>query len=105
MSMPKADDATRAYFRSLLPEDDRVTVKPMFGHLAGFVHGNMFTGIFGVDVFVRLPEAERDDLLSLPGASVFAPMAERPMKESAVMPAVWRDDPERSRGWITRSLV
>src|SRR4051812_22842000 len=47
MPMPKADEVTRDYFHSLLPEDPRLTVRPMFGNLAGFVNGNMFTGVFG----------------------------------------------------------
>ena len=104
MSMPKGDEATREFFRSLLPEDDRVTVRPMFGNLAGFVHGNMFTGILGSSVFVRLPERDREELLALPGASIFAPMPERPMKGYVVMPAAWRDDPDQARTWVVRSL-
>src|SRR2546426_11196 len=54
MSMPRPDEANRAYFHSLLPEDPRITVRPMFGNLAGFVNGNMFTGIFGSSGFVHL---------------------------------------------------
>src|SRR5689334_6427146 len=68
MSMPRPDEATRAYFHTILPEDARIGVRPMFGNLAGFVNGNMFTGIFGASVFVRLPAEERAALLALPGA-------------------------------------
>ena len=73
MSMPKGDESTREFFRSLLPDDDRVTVRPMFGNLAGFVQENMFSGIFGASVFVRLPEGAREELLALPCTAAFAP--------------------------------
>ena len=63
MSMPKPDEASRKFFESILPEDTRVKVRPMFGNVAGFVNGNMFIGLFGSDVFVRLSEADKAELL------------------------------------------
>jgi TfoX/Sxy family transcriptional regulator of competence genes len=104
MSMPKADEATRAYFHSLLPEDPRVSVRPMFGNLAGFVNGHMFTGIFGESVFVRLPEEARTELLAIPDAELFEPMAGRPMREYVTFPVAWREDQEQARAWVQRSL-
>jgi len=49
--------------QSWLPEDPRVQVRPMFGNLAGFSNGNMFIGLFGSAVFVRLGEDDRTELL------------------------------------------
>ena len=46
--MPKADKSSREFFTSMVPDDPRVTVRPMFGNLAAFVNGNMFR-IDGVD--------------------------------------------------------
>ena len=105
MSMPKADEATREYFHSLLPDFAPVTVRPMFGNLAGFVNGNMFTGIFGESVFVRLPEEDREELLRVPGAAPFAPMPGRPMREYVTLPEAWREEPEVARAWVERSLA
>ena len=31
----------------MLPDDPEIEVKPMFGNLGAFVHGNMFAGLFG----------------------------------------------------------
>src|SRR5258708_32042678 len=98
MSMPRPDEATRAYFHSLLPEDARIGVRPMFGNLAGFVNGNMFTGVFGSRVFARLPPGDRAELLAIPGAAVFAPMEGRPMTEYVTLPDDWRGEPQRGRG-------
>ena len=47
MEIPKPTEADKEYFRSVLPEDPEVEVKPMFGNLGAFVHGNMFAGLLG----------------------------------------------------------
>ena len=102
--MPKADESSRDFFTSLVPDDPRVTVRPMFGNLAGFVNGNMFLCLLGPDIAVRLPEADREALLREDGAAPFEPMAGRPMKEYIAMPEAWRDEPDRMREWVARSL-
>ena len=104
MSMPRPDGESKEFFASVLPDDPRVHVRPMFGNLAGFVNGNMFTGLFGNDVFVRLSEVDRAELLREDGASPFEPMPGRPMAEYVVLPRSWRDEPVRVRTWIDRSL-
>ena len=39
MEIPKPTEADKEYFRSLLPAGPDVEVKPMFGNLGAFVHG------------------------------------------------------------------
>ncbi|HSV38929.1 MAG TPA: TfoX/Sxy family protein [Nocardioidaceae bacterium] len=77
MEMPKATDADKDHFRSLVPEATGVEVKPMFGQLGAFVNGNMFAGLFGSSVGVKLDEGSAAELASM-GAGPFGP-AERPM--------------------------
>lgn len=77
MTMPRPDPATRDHFHALVPDDPRVTVRPMFGQLAAFVHRSMCTGIFGSDVFFRLGQPDREELLAQPGAEEFEPMPGR----------------------------
>ena len=103
MEMPKPTDADKEFFRSLVPDDPRVEVKPMFGNLGAFVNGNMFMGLFGADVGVKLPERERDELLALDGAGPFGP-AERPMGGYAALPAAWRDSRAEAGPWVARAL-
>jgi len=86
-----------------VPARPGVEVRPMFGHLAGFVHGNMFVGLFGRHVFVRLGPEQREKLMAEAGTSLFEPMPGRPMKEYVVMPSDWQSEPERARAWATRS--
>jgi TfoX/Sxy family transcriptional regulator of competence genes len=91
-------------FRSLVPEDDRVTVRPMFGNISAFVNGNMFFGVFGSDLFVRLSSEDRLDLLRNKGSSMLEPMKGKPMKDYVVLPENWRVKPETLRSWISKSL-
>ena len=105
MTMPRPSEESKAFFQSMLPLDDRVVAKPMFGNMAGFVNGNMFTGLFGDDLFVRLAEADRQELLREEGASKLEPMPGRPMVEYVVLPSAWRQEPDRVRTWVERSLA
>ena len=104
MKMPRPDAEAKEFFESVLPEDLRVRVRPMFGNLAAFVNGNMFMGLFGNDLFVRLSNEDRAELLSEEGASLLEPMKGRPMKEYVLVPKGWREQPETVTGWVSRSL-
>ena len=86
-------------FRSLVPEDGRVTVKPMFGNISAFVNGNMFFGVFGNDLFLRLSGQDQVELLKNKGASML-----EPMKGYVVLPKTWSAKPETLRSWISKSL-
>ena len=102
--MPKADPRTATLFRALLPSDPRVTVRPMFGQTAAFVNGQMFAGTFGSHVFARLDESSRAELLTEPGATAFAPMKNRPMKEYVQLPSEMLSDTGAAKQWIARAL-
>ncbi len=102
--MPKADAETEAFFRSLLPARKEIVVRPMFGQTAAFVNGNLFSGIFGKQVFVRLPEEDGAVLMKEEGARQFAPMEGRPMRSYIVMPSHWIREPRKARSWLEKSL-
>src|SRR6266699_1377834 len=104
MKMPKPTAEDKARFESLVPRDARVEVKPMFGNLGGFVNGNMFMGLFGADVGVKLDDADRDKLLAEKGTGPFGP-AERPMAGYVTLPGTWRSTPAKAKPWIAKSLA
>jgi len=105
MSMPKPDDESKAYFRSLVPDDPRIQSRPMFGNLAAFVNGNMFLALFGSQVAMRLSNNDRADLLRQAGASPFEPMPGRPMEEYVVLPEAWRKSRKEADEWVGRSFA
>src|SRR5437870_12150661 len=76
----------------------------MFGNISAFVNGNMFARLFGNDLFARLPEESRKELLEKEGALLLEPMKGRPMKEYVVIPKAWRKQHETARTWVIRSL-
>ena len=101
--LPKPTEETKDYFASIVPNHPAVTIRPMFGQLSAFVNGNMFMGIFGEDVLVRLPEADREEVLGA-GGRVFEPMPGRPLREYVLLPEAWREEPDRIHDCVARSL-
>ena len=104
LKIPRPDKETVDLFRSLAPEDDRVTIRPMFGNISAFVNGNMFFGVFGNDLFVRLSDQGKAELLKNEGASMLEPMRGKPMKDYVVLPKIWKTNPRALRSWISKSL-
>ena len=102
MEIAKPTDGDRGWFRSLVPTDPRVEVKPMFGNLGAFVNGNMFMGLFGPDVGIRLPATEAEELLAL-GGGPFGPTG-RPMRGYVSLPTAWRGKAAKNTAWVTRAL-
>jgi TfoX/Sxy family transcriptional regulator of competence genes len=103
MPWKKAPDELIATFDEALPADGRVERRKMFGFPSAFVNGQMFTGLFQEEMFVRLAESERDKLLSS-GWHLFEPMPGRPMREYVVIPKGVLDDRAGVRKWVKRAL-
>ena len=95
---------SEAFLRLLVAEREEVTVHPMFGNLSAFIGGNMCLGVYGEDLFLRLSEADRAELLRAKGASIFEPVKGRQMREYVVVPRSWARDPAKLEPWVTRSL-
>lgn len=76
----------------------------MFGNLGAFVNGNMFMGLFGASVGVKLPDDARDALLLVDGAGPFGPV-ERPMGGYVTLPAAWVSDAALAAPWVQRALA
>lgn len=103
MQIPKPSEQDKLFFRSLIPDGPDVEIKPMFGNLGAFVHGNMFAGLFGPAVGVRLDDAGTEELAAVDGAGPFGP-DERPMGGYVSLPEAWRGTPELAASWVERAL-
>ena len=88
MEMPKPSDADKEHFRKVVPDHPDVVVKPMFGNLGAFVNGNMFAGLFGPTIGVKLSEADKQELEGSERTVPFGP-PERPMGGYTGLPEVW----------------
>ena len=86
MKLPKASAPAARLFAELLPPDSRVQRRLMFGQQAAFVNGNMFFGVFGEELFVRLSDRDRESALRIEGSKVFEPIAGHRMSEYVVLP-------------------
>ena len=101
--MPKANDADKDRFRSLVETVAHipgVEVKPMFGQLGAFMNGNMFAGLFGSAVGVKLSAEAAEELSAVPGSGPFGP-EERPMGGYLALPPDMGDD--EATAWFERA--
>src|SRR5450759_256812 len=62
-----------------------ITRKQMFGNPCAWIGGNMVSGLFGDDWWVRVSEPDRDRLLELPGAHPLEVMPGKAMGRSVVL--------------------
>jgi len=105
VKIPRPEPESVRLFKSLVPDNPTVTVRPMFGNISAFVNGNMFFGLFGNDLFVRLSPQDLAALLNENGAFNLEPMKGKPMKDYVVMPRSWRGEPETVRDWVSKALA
>lgn len=93
-----------ASFEKIVPKDEHVERRKMFGCPCAFVGGNMFMGVHQDNMFLRLPEAGREEFFKIKGAVSFEPMPGRFMKEYVVVPRELLGDTKSLKGWIRRSI-
>jgi TfoX/Sxy family transcriptional regulator of competence genes len=107
-SMPrfaKAPEEVVSRFREAVQGLPGLESRTMFGYPCAFVNGQMFAGVFADRMMVRLAEADRAELLALPGARPFEPVAGRVMREYVELPADITRTPASLRPWFERGLA
>ena len=104
MQMPKATDEEKERFREVVPSGPAVEVKPMFGNLGAFVNGNMFAGLFGSSLGVKLSETDLAELREVEGSHAFGP-EERPMGGYLSVPDTWTEHPEEAAPWLEKAMA
>jgi TfoX/Sxy family transcriptional regulator of competence genes len=85
-------------------EPFQVQHKMMFGSPVYTVKHNMFSGVHGDHIFLRLSETDKKDISShFPDVKPFEPLKGRVMKEYVIIPeSIYRDE-YVLRGWLQRS--
>ena len=100
----KAPADLKERFEAAVAGIDGLEQRQMFGYPAGFIGGNMTTGLHQESWIVRLPEAERQECLDA-GWSIFEPMPGRPMREYVALPGEVAADPDGARAWVERAAA
>ena len=81
-----------------------ISIRKMFGYPCAWIAGNMLTGLFAEDWWVRVSEPDREALLAVPGAHQFEVMPGRSMGRYVVLPPeVVASDADVDL-WLTRAI-
>jgi TfoX/Sxy family transcriptional regulator of competence genes len=92
-------------FTAVTDRHPDIARRKMFGEIAGFVNGNMVTGLHSGRWFVRLTGDDKAEALALAGAGPFEPMPGRPMGDYIVLPPAVVDDDAALDGWLGRAIA
>ena len=77
----------------------------MFGYPCAWIAGNMLTGLFAEDWWVRVSEPDREALLALPGAHPFEVMPGKAMGRYVVLPPDVVASEADLNGWLDRAIA
>lgn len=103
MKFEKADPAMVKLFDEMAVGPERGAEKRMmFGYPCRFMNGNMFMGMHGNRIILRLSEEDRANFVGAEGGKPFEPMPGRIMKEYVVVPEEMLSKPSL-KSWIERS--
>jgi TfoX/Sxy family transcriptional regulator of competence genes len=98
----KSGLAAQTAFRRVVPDDERVTVRPMFGSVAAFAGGQMFMCLFDNELYYRLGGPDREALRTH-GGTPLEPMPGRPMREYMSLPE-WQLADAPAHEWGDKAL-
>ena len=81
-----------------------VTRRAMFGYPCAWVAGNMATGLFADEWWVRVSEPDREAVLAMPGGHPFQVMPGRDMGRYVVLPDEVVADDALLDHWLGRAF-
>ena len=79
--------------------------KKLFGYPGAWINGNMATGLFASQWWLRVSEPDRETLLTMPGAHPFEVMPGKAMGRNVTMPDAVVADDAALDDWIDRALT
>ena len=80
-----------------------VAQRKMFGYQCAWISGNMTTGLFGDEWWVRVAEPDRDQVLAL-GGHPFAPMPGKAMGRYVVLPDAVVANDSQLDAWLQKAV-
>lgn len=108
--MPKFEKSSAALVGRFSAAMERVaapdvTQRQMFGYPCAWIGGNMLTGLFAEEWWVRVSEPDRDALMAMPGAHPFEPMPGRAMGRYVVLPPDVAASDADLDAWLAKSIA
>jgi hypothetical protein len=103
MALRKSSPWLVARFERAVPDDPAVDQRKMFGFPAAFLGGRLFASLHQEDVILRLGEADRGELLRVPGARRFEPRPGRVMGDFVMLAPAQVTDDRALAAWIARA--
>jgi hypothetical protein len=79
--------------------------RPMFGYPCAWINGNMVSGLFASQWWVRVSEPDREALLAIPGAHPFEVMPGKAMGRYVTMPDGVVADDAALEAWLDRAMA
>jgi TfoX/Sxy family transcriptional regulator of competence genes len=101
VKLPKSPQWLKDLFVALQP-DVGGTPRTMFGFPCAFENGQLFTGLFGDGLFVRLNDEDRAELAAKGGQPMV--VMGRESKASLLLPPSMLEDEEAVKAWMQRAL-
>jgi len=100
----KAPEEMVRLFGNALKDFPMATTRKMFGYPAAFVNGNMFTGLFQEEMFLRLSDEDRAAIRKEYGTPLFEPIPGRPMRNYVLVPHYILKSPRLLWTWVTKGM-
>ena len=100
----KAPEEMVSLFDKAMKDFPMATQRKMFGYPAAFVNGNMFTGLFQDEMFLRLSDEDRAAIRKEYGTPLFEPIPGRPMRGYVLVPRYVLNSPRLLRTWLTKGM-
>ena len=104
MAWQKPSKKLSIFFEEIVPDLPGVEKKKMFGHPAAFINNNMFMGLNGERMTIKLSNNDRDDFLKIDGAEIFECTPGKVWKQYVEIPKWMYDDIPTLKKWIERSF-
>ncbi len=93
-----------AFFKDLFEEQPQVELRSVSGSPCAFINGQMFAGLYGGRIFIRLPEARRKELRSMEGSGIFSPTPDQESTEFSFVPQRMLSEPRELLEWLAAAM-
>ena len=101
----KAPESLVTFFLEVVKDLPGAESRKMFGYPCAFANGQMFSGLFGDKMFIRLPDEERTAFQKIEGVCPFEPIPGRPMREYCLVPDGLLNNTRELNLWLAKSLA